>query len=114
MIFGDGETSRDFCPVANVVRVNLLAGLAPSAATGRVYNVGLGGRTTLNQLFALLRDALAEEGRVPADLEPSYEDFRQGDVRASLADVSAAREALAFEPEVDLAEGLRRTLAEFV
>jgi UDP-N-acetylglucosamine 4-epimerase len=114
-LFGDGETSRDFCPVANVVQANLLAATAPASdACGRVFNVALGGRTSLNELFRALRDGLAAMGVDCAGAEPVREDFRPGDVRHSLADVSAMESALGYAPEVDFAEGIRATLGWFV
>ncbi len=108
-IFGDGETSRDFCPVPNVVQANLLAAFAPPDASGKVYNVALGGRTTLFQLFEQLRDAV---GR--GEIRPIFEDFRPGDVRHSQADLTASRRDLGYEPEVDLMTGLQQTVAGFV
>lgn len=122
-INGDGETSRDFCYVANAVQANLLAavraaqgrdsaageGIGTAAATGAaasVYNVAVGERSTLNQLFASIRDALAGEG-VAATVQPSYRDFRAGDVRHSLADIGRARAELGYAPTHTLAEGLQ-------
>lgn len=112
-IFGDGETSRDFCPVANVVQMNLLAALPDPAPAHRVFNVALGGRTTLNELFVLLRDGMARLGAPCADVEPKYVDFRPGDIRHSLADITRAREELGYEPSVSLAEGLESTMRWF-
>jgi UDP-N-acetylglucosamine 4-epimerase len=109
-IFGDGETSRDFCHVENVVQANLLAATAPSEATGEVYNVAFGERTTLNELFAMIRDALARQRPGLADSEPVYEDFRPGDVRHSLADISKARERLGYRPTHSVREGLESAL----
>lgn len=109
-IYGDGETSRDFCPVANVVQANLLAALAPDEALGQAFNVALGGRTSLNELFTEIRDGLAALGADCASVEPRYEDFRAGDVRHSLADLSAIRSALGYAPDVDFAAGVRVTL----
>ena len=113
-IYGDGETSRDFCPVANVVQANILAAFAAPEAQGRAYNVALGCRTTLNELYAILRDGLAERGVPCAGAEATYADFRPGDIRHSLADISAARELLGYEPEVDLAAGLSEALDDVV
>ena len=109
-IHGDGETSRDFCPVANVVQANLLAALAPPEALGRAFNVALGGRTTLTELFTAIRDGLATLGVDCASVEPAHQDFRPGDVRHSLADLSVARKLLGYEPEVDFPSGVRTTL----
>ena len=80
-INGDGETSRDFCYIENVVQINLLAATTENAeARNQVYNVAMGDRTTLNELFALLRSNLAAHG-VSANTQPVYRDFRAGDVR---------------------------------
>ena len=103
-IHGDGETSRDFCYVANVVQANLRAALAPGA--GGVYNVAYGERTTLNELYAAIRDRVAERVPEAAGLDPIYTDFRAGDVRHSLADVSRARRDLGYEPAYDVTDGL--------
>jgi nucleoside-diphosphate-sugar epimerase len=105
-IFGDGEQSRDFTYIDNVVDANLLAMDADSVA-GHVYNVACGASATLNELFAELRDLLG------SDVEPTYSDPRPGDVRHSLADISAARRDLAYEPTVLLREGLSRTVEHF-
>jgi UDP-N-acetylglucosamine 4-epimerase len=114
IIFGDGLTSRDFCPVENVVRANLLAATAGPAAWGRAVNVGLGGRTTLLDLYRILRDGMAARGAPCAGLEPTFEAFRKGDVRHSLADVSLAQELLGWAPSVGLDEGLGRAMDAFV
>lgn len=111
-INGDGETSRDFCPVANVVQANLLA-----ATTGgfepTVFNIALGGRTTLDQLYRVLREELSRLGEGCGSLEPQYGEFRPGDVRHSQADISRAQELLGYEPEVSLEETLAETCAWF-
>jgi UDP-glucose 4-epimerase len=104
VIFGDGEQSRDFCYVSNVVQANLLAAHAPGVA-GEVFNIACGERYTLNQLVALLNEILR------TDLEPEYGAERVGDMRHSLADLTAAREKLGYEPEVLFREGLERTVA---
>src|SRR6476661_3958475 len=94
-IFGDGEQSRDFTPVENVVDANVLA-MDAEVAPGRVYNAACGEAVTLNQLFADLRDL------IDADLEPVYTDGRAGDVRHSMADLTRSREDLGYEPRVGL------------
>ena len=104
-IFGDGEQSRDFTYVENVVQANLLA-MEADVAPGRVYNVACGERVSLNQLFSVLRE-LADCG-----LEPVYAAPRAGDVRHSLADLTASRRDLGYEPAVDLREGLRRSIED--
>jgi len=104
-IFGDGEQSRDFTYVENVVQANLLA-MEADVAPGRVYNVACGERVSLNQLFSVLRE-LADSG-----VEPVYAAPRAGDVRHSLADLTASRRDLGYEPTVDLREGLRRSVGD--
>ena len=112
-VFGDGETTRDFCPVGNVVQANLLAALSPNTAPGRVYNVALGGQTTLNQVFGLLRDGMAARGFPCAGVEAVYEGFRAGDIRHSLANTDAAREELGYRPLHDLSVGLNDVMDFF-
>jgi UDP-glucose 4-epimerase len=105
VIFGDGEQGRDFTYVENVVRANLLAVEAPaSKVVGRVFNIACGERHTLNELFSVLAGLTGHKGRA------RHEAGRAGDVRDSLADVSAAREELGYAPEVGFEEGLRRTV----
>jgi UDP-glucose 4-epimerase len=102
VIFGDGEQSRDFTYVENAVQANLLACEAPNAA-GKVFNVGTGGRFTLNQTVALL-------GKISGKpLKPKYEPSRDGDIRDSQADISQAKEYLEYDPQVGFEEGLSRT-----
>lgn len=106
-INGDGETSRDFCYIDNCVQANLLACLAENEdAVNQVYNVAFGQRTTLNELFAMVRERVAEKYPGAAAAEPVYRAFRPGDVRHSLADISKARQRLGFEPEYSVASGL--------
>jgi UDP-N-acetylglucosamine/UDP-N-acetylgalactosamine 4-epimerase len=104
---GDGETSRDFCYVANAVQANILAGMAPADASGRFYNIAVGDRTTLNELYGMIRESL--DGRAPHDIAetPEYRDFRPGDVRHSEADISSAAEAFGYAPDVRVGEGIR-------
>lgn len=113
-INGDGETSRDFCYVANAVQANILASVATdSEARNQVYNVAVGDRTTLNHLYGLLREGLASEG-VGRDAQPTYRDFRAGDVRHSQADVSKARRLLGYEPSHTLKQGLDEALSWYL
>jgi len=110
-INGDGETSRDFCYIENVVQANLLAAVVVGeGVTGEVYNVAVGDRTTLNQLYAAIRDGIARYRPEVAGLEPVYGDFRPGDVRHSQADVSKARQRLGYAPTHDLGRGLEEAL----
>lgn len=107
IIFGDGDQSRDFTYVENAVTANLLALECGSEASGRAYNIACGRSTSLNELLRLMRVAL---GGKAADIEPIHEPPRKGDVRESLASVDAARDALGYTPEVDIATGIRLTL----
>jgi UDP-N-acetylglucosamine 4-epimerase len=111
-INGDGRTSRDFCYVANAVQANLLAATTRRrGAVNQVYNVALNERTTLNELFRLIRDLLAERHPQIAKTKPVYRDFRPGDVRHSQADIAKARRLLGYRPTHRLSEGLREALA---
>jgi len=102
VIFGDGEQTRDFTYVDNAVQANLLACEAPNVS-GKVFNIGVGGRSSLNQTVTLLSNISGKK------LEPKYEPARDGDIRDSQADISQAREFLGYEPSVAFDEGLRRT-----
>jgi UDP-N-acetylglucosamine 4-epimerase len=117
-IFGDGETTRDFCHVDNAVQANLLAATTQEpAALGTVYNIGNGGCTTLNALYALIRDGLAALDPAFAqvkDRPAEYGPFRPGDVRHSQAAIGKAARLLGYRPSVSVAEGLHKTLAWYV
>jgi len=103
VIYGDGEQTRDFTYVENVVRGNLLALEAPGAA-GQVFNIATGGEISLNHLARALGDIMGQP------IEPEYAPVRKGDIRHSTADISRAGELMGYEPVVDFREGLRRTL----
>ncbi len=103
VIHGDGEQSRDFTYVSNVVQANLLAAEA-AGVRGRVFNIGCGDRTTVKMLAGLIRDILG------SPLNPSFDADRPGDVKHSHADISQARAVLGYEPGVDFREGLERTV----
>jgi len=106
-INGDGETSRDFCYIENCVQANLRACLVrDDKALNRVYNVAYGERTTLNELFYLIRERVAERFPQAEKIEPVYRDFRPGDVRHSLADISRAGELLGYTPGYSVKQGL--------
>jgi UDP-N-acetylglucosamine 4-epimerase len=105
IINGDGETSRDFTFIENVVQANLLASLAGPEGVNQVYNVAFNARTSLNQLFGHLRVVLGHNG-IGYTHEPRHGDFRAGDVRHSQADVSKARHLLGYEPLFDILQGL--------
>ncbi len=103
VVFGDGEQSRDFTFVANVIDANWRAATSPNVA-GEAFNVGCGGQMSLNQLIGKLNGILG------SDVKPKYEPPRKGDVRHSLADISKAGKMLGYTPAVTLEEGLRRVL----
>lgn len=112
-INGDGETSRDFCFVENAVQANLLAASAPDSAKDEVYNVAVGDRTTLNELYKALQTALAENGK-PYTQTPVYKDFRAGDVRHSQADIGKASNKLGYMPEYRIANGIAKAMPWYV
>jgi len=99
-INGDGETSRDFCYIDNCVQANILSATADGSDPCGVYNIAVGRRTTLNELFRLIRE------RVGKTQNPVYRDFRPGDVRHSLADISRARQSIGYEPQFSVTQGL--------
>jgi UDP-N-acetylglucosamine 4-epimerase len=114
-ILGDGETSRDFCHVDNVVQANLLAAtIEDEAATDQVYNVACGRRTTLNELFAIIRDEVIEKRPDLTPVPPDYEDFRPGDVRHSLADIDKARRHLGYIPNRMVADGISEAINWYI
>jgi nucleoside-diphosphate-sugar epimerase len=104
-IFGDGEQSRDFTYIDNVVAGNLLAAEAPAEnVAGKMMNLATGKRNTLNRTFEILKELTGYNGK------PAYTATRAGDIKDSLADISRAKAALGYEPSVDFSEGLRRTV----
>ncbi|HWL27293.1 MAG TPA: SDR family oxidoreductase [Burkholderiaceae bacterium] len=105
IVNGDGETSRDFCFIDNVVQANILAALAQPEGVNQVYNVAYNARTSLNELFEYLARALGNNGIV-YDKQPVYADFRAGDVRHSQADISKAKQLLGYEPMHNIVQGL--------
>ncbi len=105
VIYGDGEQSRDFTYIDNVVHANLLAASAPAEmVSGQMMNAATGTRITLNQTFGILRELTGYSG------DPAYAEARAGDIRDSLADIRLAGELLGYKPVVDFREGLRRTV----
>ena len=106
-INGTGETSRDFCYVANVVQANLLAATVERPeALNQAYNIAVDSRTTLNELFELLRSRLERRHAHLASLQPVYGPFRPGDVLHSQADIGKARRLLGYAPTYTIAQGL--------
>ncbi len=106
-INGDGETSRDFCFIDNVVQANLLAATTQNeAAVNQAYNIALGARTTLNELYHLLQKSLRSSGANIPEQKPVYRDFRAGDVRHSLADIGKATQLLGYKPTHAINQGI--------
>lgn len=113
-INGDGETSRDFCFIENTVQANLLAATTQnSEAKNQVYNVAVGGRTTLNQLFEAIQSAL-RTNEISHTISPVYRDFRAGDVRHSQADVTKIKTLLGYKPEFVIKEGITKAMPWYV
>lgn len=108
-INGDGETSRDFCFIANTVQMNILAATAEEEAKDEVYNVALGDRTTLNELYFSIQDALNALD-LNLDTKPTYRDFRAGDVRHSQANINKAQENLGYVAEYRIQDGINKAM----
>jgi len=109
VINGDGQTSRDFCFVDNAVQANIRAALAPDDVQGEVFNVAVGERTSLLELFGMIRDGLRDH-QVHYDREPAMVEFRAGDVRHSQADISKARQMIGYAPTHTVQQGLTAAL----
>ncbi|MED6316151.1 MAG: NAD-dependent epimerase/dehydratase family protein [Pseudomonadota bacterium] len=112
-INGDGDTSRDFNFIENAVQANILAATAIEEAKNQVYNVAVGGRTTLNTLFSALKEHLSTNG-VSYTQAAVYRDFREGDVRHSQADISKIQNALGYEPQFDIIQGIAKAMPWYV
>lgn len=112
-INGDGETSRDFCFIENTVQMNILAATAPDEAKNNVFNVAVGDRTTLNELFDAIKEALSDNA-VDVNLPPEYRDFRAGDVRHSQADISKAQTLLGYQPEYRIKQGIAKAMPWYI
>jgi UDP-N-acetylglucosamine 4-epimerase len=113
IINGDGETSRDFCFIENVVQANILSAMAVDEAKNKVYNIAFGGRTTLNQLFEFIKSSLRDNG-VTDIRSPKLMDFRAGDVRHSQADISKAKMLLGYDPNFDIKAGIVKAMPWYV
>lgn len=114
-INGDGETSRDFCYIANTVQANLRAATcAFDASVSQVYNVAVGQRTTLVDLHALIGQMLVAEGAIGTAAQPAFAPFRAGDVRHSLADVSKACTHLGYQPTHDVRAGMQEAVRWYI
>ena len=112
-INGDGETSRDFCFVDNAVQANLLAATANENIKNEIFNIAVGDRTTLNQLFSYLKYTL-QDNKISYCLDPVYKDFRNGDVRHSQADITKAKALLQYSPSHSILHGIEETIPWYV
>ena len=112
-INGDGDTSRDFNFIENAVQANILAATANDDAKNQVYNVAVGGRTTLNTLFEALKDNLSSNG-VSYNKAPVYRDFRAGDVRHSQADITKIQTRLGYDPQFNIIQGIEKAMPWYV
>jgi UDP-N-acetylglucosamine/UDP-N-acetylgalactosamine 4-epimerase len=112
-IYGDGQTSRDFCYIDNVIQANLLAALSPLESRNHVYNVAVGDRTSLNELFEVLVKNLLKEG-IDYNLDPKYKDFRSGDVKHSQASISKISKKLGYDPFFNIHSGIEQSIKWYV
>ena len=114
-INGDGETSRDFTYIDNVIQMNILAGLTDNPeAFGEAFNVAVGGRNTLNELYKLIQDELNNHLSSTIDQQPIYRDFRPGDIRHSNADISKAKRIVGYEPTHDIYQGMEEAIGWYI
>ena len=113
LVNGDGDTSRDFNFIENAVQANILAATAGNDAKNQVYNVAVGGRTTLNTLFTALKESLSTNG-VSYNQAPVYQDFRAGDVRHSQADISKIQSRLGYDPQFNIIQGIEKAMPWYV
>jgi len=115
IVYGDGETSRDFCYIDNTVQINLLAATTDNdKAVDQVYNVALNDRTSLNTLYQMIEDRLVQRTKNLKRKEPIYRDFRAGDVLHSLADISKAQQLLNYQPKYKIDKGLDESMDWYV
>jgi UDP-N-acetylglucosamine 4-epimerase len=112
-INGDGTTSRDFCFIDNVVQMNILSALSIKDVNNQVFNVAFSEATTLLELFSLIKKILRTNG-IDYNLQPIHKDFRHGDVKHSLADISKGKSLLQYEPEYNIEQGLVKTISYYL
>lgn len=112
-INGDGKTSRDFCFIENTVQMNILAATTTEEAKDQVYNVAVGDRTTLNDLYTYIKISLESSG-IQVKVDPVYRDFRPGDVRHSQADISKAKHALGYKPDLNISQGIEKAMPWYI
>ena len=113
VVNGDGQTSRDFCFVDNAVHINILATLAHDEVKNSIFNVAVGDRTSLNDLFKTLVEALSDN-QVDVNAQPIYQDFRDGDVRHSQADISKAKTVLGYDPCFNIYQGIHKAMPWYI
>lgn len=109
-INGDGETSRDFCFIENTIQMNILAATADNSEKNEIYNVAVGDRTTLNNLYKAIQDTLDLDNVT----SPKYRNFREGDVRHSQADISKSRNKLGYKPQYNINDGIKCAMDWYV
>ena len=115
IINGDGKTSRDFCYIDNVVQANIIAAtIENDNAVGQIYNIAFGQQTSLIELFNIIKGELINLGYNKIIKEPQFKDFRPGDVRHSLADISKAKNLLGYDPQFNAKEGLKVAVKWYV
>ena len=108
-INGDGETSRDFCFIEDVIQMNIMCAVNTNSDRSRVFNVSVGGRTTLNELYKIIKKLVMLQG-VKVLKQPIYRGFREGDVRHSQASVAKAVKEIGYKPNFKIEEGLARSI----
>jgi len=114
-INGDGETSRDFCYIDNTVQINLLAALTDrDEAIDQIYNVALNEHTSLNKLYQMIEERLIQRINGMTKKDPTYRDFRSGDIRHSQADINKAQQLLGYQPSHEIAKGLDESLNWYI
>ena len=112
-INGDGETSRDFCFIENTIQMNILAATAPECAKDNIYNVAVGDRTSLNDLYSSLKESLIQN-HTRIEKAPIYREFRIGDVRHSQADISKSQKKLGYEPQFSIQNGVQVAMPWYI
>ena len=113
LYYGDGKTSRDFCFVENAVQMNILAATAADSVKDNVYNVAVGDRISLNQLYKTLQTTLIDLG-INVNKKPIYRDFRVGDVRHSQANITKAVSKLNYQPDYKILAGIKKAMPWYI
>ena len=114
-IYGDGETSRDFCYIENAIQANIISALSKNEiAWGQVYNISVGDQTTLNNLFSMIHNNIENSIGETIKINPIYKDFRAGDIRHSRADISKAKKLLNYSPSHNVEKGIKETVNWYI